>query len=130
MHPAVTSAFARGFRLHHTGRILDGAEFPSGRVFVLDDSEYGFATVAVSLEELLKGYHGARVEWPDEAAEAQPTREAWRVDYRNGDNWLQMTRPASDRDRAVETLARSRERHLDREFRIVRVTTTYTVDEP
>jgi hypothetical protein len=56
-------AFARGFRLHHNDRILDGAEFPSGRVFVLDDPEYGFATVATSLEELLKGYHGARVEW-------------------------------------------------------------------
>lgn len=57
-------SFTRGFRLHHNGRHLDGAEFPSGRVFVLDDPEYGFATGAVSLEELLQGYHGGRVEWP------------------------------------------------------------------
>jgi hypothetical protein len=57
-------AFTRGFRLHHNGQILDGAEFPSARTIVIDDSEYGFATVASSMEELLKGYHGARVEWP------------------------------------------------------------------
>jgi hypothetical protein len=57
-------AFTRGFRLHHNGQVLDGAEFPSGRVFVIDDPEYGFATGATSLEELLNGYHGARVEWP------------------------------------------------------------------
>jgi hypothetical protein len=55
--------FTRGFRLHHNGHILDGAAFPSGRAFVLDDPEYGFATGATSLEELLKGYHGARIEW-------------------------------------------------------------------
>lgn len=57
-------AFTRGFRLHHNGRVLDGAEFPSSRTFVIDDPEYGFATIATSMEELLKGYHGARVEWP------------------------------------------------------------------
>lgn len=56
--------FTRGFRLHHNRRVLDGAEFPSSRTFVIDDPEYGFATVATSMEELLKGYHGARVEWP------------------------------------------------------------------
>lgn len=56
--------FTRGFRLHHNGQILDGAEFPSGRTFVIDDPEYGFATVTTSMEHLLKGYHGARVEWP------------------------------------------------------------------
>ncbi|MFJ1653475.1 hypothetical protein ACIOC2_19210 [Streptomyces sp. NPDC088337] len=57
-------SFTRGFRLHHNGRVLDGAEFPSDRVLVLDDPEYGIATIATSLEELLKGYHRARVEWP------------------------------------------------------------------
>lgn len=59
--------FARGFRLRLLdGRALDGAEFPSARVLVVDDPEYGFATVATSLDELLKGYHGAVVEWPEE----------------------------------------------------------------
>ncbi|MEU9208506.1 hypothetical protein AB0D27_11265 [Streptomyces sp. NPDC048415] len=58
-------AFTRGFRLHLSdGRYLDGAEFPSGRVYVVDDPEYGLATAATSMDYLLKGYHGARVEWP------------------------------------------------------------------
>lgn len=58
-------AFTRGFRLHLAdGQVLDGAEFPSGRTFVIDDPEYGFATVTTSMERLLLGYHGARVEWP------------------------------------------------------------------
>src|SRR3546814_20868163 len=61
-------SFTRGFRLHHNGHILDGAEFPSGRTFVIDDPEYGFATVATSMEHLLLGYHGARVEWPGDRA--------------------------------------------------------------
>lgn len=56
--------FTRGFRLHHNGQILDGAEFPSGRVVVIDDPEYGLASAAVSMNDLLLGYHGARVEWP------------------------------------------------------------------
>ncbi len=62
--------FARGFRLvQPDGRTLDGAVFPSGRCFVLDDGEYGLATVAVSVEELLRGgYHGARIEWADQPA--------------------------------------------------------------
>jgi hypothetical protein len=64
--------FARGFRLHlRDGQVLDGAEFPSGRVFVIDDPAYGLATIAASLEELLKGYHGARIEWPPQA-DAEP----------------------------------------------------------
>ncbi|MEU8907010.1 hypothetical protein [Streptomyces mirabilis] len=58
-------AFTRGFRLHLPGGAhLDGAEFPSGRVYVLDDPEYGLATAATSMEHLLEGYHSARVEWP------------------------------------------------------------------
>jgi len=57
-------AFTRGFRLHHNGRIIHGAEFPGGEVIVADDPQYGLGTAALSLEELLKGYHGARVEWP------------------------------------------------------------------
>ncbi|NUR04370.1 MAG: hypothetical protein HOY79_50055 [Streptomyces sp.] len=56
--------FTRGFRLHHNGRFLHGAEFPTGQVLVADDPEYGLCTAAASLDELLKGYHGARVEWP------------------------------------------------------------------
>ncbi|MFS0698312.1 hypothetical protein [Streptomyces nitrosporeus] len=63
--PTPEGGIARGFRLvQRDGTHLDGAVFPSGRVFVLDDPEGGFATVAVSVEELLRGgYHGARIEW-------------------------------------------------------------------
>ncbi|WP_432169100.1 hypothetical protein [Streptomyces sp. 1222.5] len=121
--------FTRGFRLNLTdGRHLDGAEFPSGRVFVLDDPDYGLATAAVSLDELVKGYHGATVEWPAAPFEAQPAREAWRVEYRHGGEWLPV-RPTRDRHRAVDDLAARRERHPDTEFRLVHVTTTYTVEE-
>ncbi|MFE7752159.1 hypothetical protein [Streptomyces sp. NPDC057428] len=63
------AGYARGFRLVlRDGHHLDGAVFPSGRAFVLDDPEYGFATVTVSVPELLRsGYHGARIEWADQA---------------------------------------------------------------
>ncbi|MFE9300555.1 hypothetical protein [Streptomyces sp. NPDC006856] len=65
--------FARGFRLVQAdGRALDGAVFPSGRCIVLDDPEYGLATVAVSVEELLRGgYHSARIEWPEQQPAAR-----------------------------------------------------------
>ncbi|MEV3995784.1 hypothetical protein AB0K62_08840 [Streptomyces halstedii] len=61
--------FARGFRLvQRDGHALDGAVFPSGHAFVLDDPEYGLVTVAASVEDLLRGgYHGARIEWTDQA---------------------------------------------------------------
>lgn len=63
--PNMRPAFTRGFRIHlQEGRHLDGAEFPSGRVYVIDDPEYGLATAATSLEHIVNGYQGARVEWP------------------------------------------------------------------
>ncbi|MFB6771112.1 hypothetical protein [Streptomyces sp. NPDC056337] len=62
------TAFTRGFRLHLAdGQVLDGAAFPSGRAALVDDPEFGFVTGAVSVEELLLGYHRARIEWDDEA---------------------------------------------------------------
>lgn len=61
---------ARVFRLHHRGNVYHGAQFPSGRVILIDDQEQGFgtATAAVSVDELLRGgYHGARIDWPETA---------------------------------------------------------------
>jgi hypothetical protein len=126
MHPA----FTRGFRLHLADSlVLDGAEFPSGRTFVIDDPEYGLATIAASMEELLKGYHGARVEWPGDGAAARRPRVRWLVEVREPDCWFPITSPSADRERVVEALAQRRERNPGREFRMVRATTNYTVEE-
>ncbi|MBQ1096303.1 hypothetical protein KBY55_09425 [Streptomyces sp. b94] len=74
------TAFTRGFRLHLAdGRALDGAAFPSGRTLVVDDPEFGLATITTSVEVLLQGYHGARVEWDDEAlldGQPRPTADS------------------------------------------------------
>lgn len=72
--------FTRGFRLHQRdGSVLDGAAFPSGRVFVIDDAGYGLATVATSLDHLLRGgYHGATVEWESDAV------PSWEAMYEPG----------------------------------------------
>jgi lipopolysaccharide biosynthesis regulator YciM len=62
------TGFTRGFKLHlRDGQVLDGAAFPSGRAVIVDDPEYGLASAATSVEELLKGYHRARIEWADDA---------------------------------------------------------------
>jgi hypothetical protein len=71
--------FARGFRLHlRGGQVLDGAAFPSGRCLVIDDPEFGLASVAATEEDLLRGYPDARIEWPNEdstARNAPPTEQ-------------------------------------------------------
>lgn len=59
--------FTRGFKLHHNGQVLDGAQFPDGYVLVVDDPTAGLATGSVSLEHLLESYHGARIEWASAA---------------------------------------------------------------
>lgn len=61
--------FARGFRLTMSdGEGYDGAQFPNGFV-VTCVREEGLRTVAVSLDELLSGTEGARVEWAPEVEE-------------------------------------------------------------
>jgi len=61
------SALARGFRVHlRHGQVYDAAEFPSGLVTVVEDPEYGLVIVASSVDALLRGYGGARVEWADD----------------------------------------------------------------
>ncbi|MYV56467.1 hypothetical protein [Streptomyces sp. SID3212] len=62
--------FVRGFRLHHHGVLYHGAQFPSGRVIAVDDTQvFAHATGAVSVEELLRGgFHDARIEWADDPA--------------------------------------------------------------
>ncbi|WP_329356944.1 hypothetical protein [Streptomyces anulatus] len=67
--------FARPFRLvQRHGPALDGAEFPNGRVVLMDDPDWGLCSGARSLDLLLRhGYPDARIEWADQpAADAQP----------------------------------------------------------
>ncbi|MGA5472555.1 hypothetical protein ACPCUK_27750 [Streptomyces arboris] len=65
--------FVRGFRLvQRNGVTLDAAQFPSGRVVVMDDPDWGLCSGARSLELLLRsGYHGARAEFADEELPAR-----------------------------------------------------------
>ncbi|MFF3884088.1 hypothetical protein [Streptomyces sp. NPDC001914] len=63
------------------------------------------------------------------AAEARPPRVTWHVEAAAGDTWLQATRPVSARASAETALTGRRQRHPDREFRIVRTTTTHIVEE-
>lgn len=59
--------FPRGFRVHLPyGQAYDGAEFPDGSVLVLEDPEYGLVVAAPSVDELLRGYGGGRIERPSE----------------------------------------------------------------
>ncbi|MFC8658074.1 MULTISPECIES: hypothetical protein [Streptomyces] len=68
--------FARPFRLiQRHGPALDGAEFPNGRVVLMDDPDWGLCSGARSLDLLLRhGYPDARIEWAVEppAAPAEP----------------------------------------------------------
>ncbi|MFE4330147.1 hypothetical protein ACFRQM_11975 [Streptomyces sp. NPDC056831] len=76
--------FPRAFVLHQChGEPLSGAELPNGRVVVFDDPEGWLSTGASSADELLRcGYHGARIEWADQA-QPLPTdvRSALREKY-------------------------------------------------
>lgn len=67
------TTYAKGFRLHiGHGRVLDGAQFPNGRVIVLDDPEWGLCSGARDVELLTLGYPGSRIEWPDDSGAEQP----------------------------------------------------------
>ncbi|MFE9296574.1 hypothetical protein [Streptomyces niveus] len=61
---ADSHTFPRAFLFHHRAGTLAGLQLPSGRVLLAEDVDYGFATVAPTTEDLLKGYPGARIEWP------------------------------------------------------------------
>ena len=64
--------FARGFRLTlPDGTQYDGAQFPNGFV-VTCNREQGLATAATSMDELLGGTEGARVEWAPGGGEERP----------------------------------------------------------
>ncbi|MFD6587292.1 hypothetical protein ACFWED_10465 [Streptomyces anulatus] len=68
--------FARPFRLiQRHGPALDGAQFPNGRVVLMDDPDWGLCSGARSLDLLLRhGYPGARIEWAEQPAEDEAGR--------------------------------------------------------
>ncbi|MFE4649310.1 hypothetical protein [Streptomyces sp. NPDC056707] len=73
------SQFVRGFRLHlKHGRVLDGAEFPNGRVIVMDDPEWGLCSGARTAGLLTVGYPDSRIEWAEDggAEASEPLDEA------------------------------------------------------
>lgn len=85
------------------------------------------ASRAVAALALLSTYLGHNVSI--RAHEARPPRVTWQVEAAAGGTWLQATRPISTRAGAEDALAGRRQRHPDREFRIVRTTTTHIVEE-
>ncbi|MFJ3786968.1 hypothetical protein [Streptomyces sp. NPDC090093] len=72
MSPHSNLPFTAGFRLHQRhGKPLDGALFPSGRCIVAEDVEAGLITAAPSLDDLVRGYPDARIEWPEKSTAAR-----------------------------------------------------------
>ncbi|WP_432116614.1 hypothetical protein [Streptomyces sp. S1] len=72
MSPYTDHPFTVGFRLHRRhGEHLDGALFPNGRCLVVEDGEAGLITAAPSLDDLVRGYPDARIEWPEPGATAR-----------------------------------------------------------
>lgn len=53
----------------------------------------------------------------------------WSVEWQGVDAWLVASIGYSTRDAALVCLARRRERFPDRTYRLVRETTTYTVED-
>ena len=65
---------ARPFRLDlGHGEVLPGVQLPGGLLVVLDDPEFGLATQARSVEELLASYGRGHVAWADGGDEKGPT---------------------------------------------------------
>jgi hypothetical protein len=60
----MSSAVGRPFRLHLRHQVLDGWELADGQAVVIDDPEYGLATAAPTLTDLVRGYGGGRIERP------------------------------------------------------------------
>jgi hypothetical protein len=112
------TGFARGFKLHlRSGQVLDGAAFPSGRAIIVDDPEYGLASAAISVEELLKGYHRARIEWDDDALPGErPT-----VDTINSNQLDALVLQAARMRHAVEQYAKLRVQLEDAQAAVARV---------
>ncbi|MCX4993821.1 hypothetical protein [Streptomyces longwoodensis] len=62
----MTAVPGRPFRLHPRHAVVDGFLTADGWAVAIDDPEYGLTTAAPSVEDLIRGYGGGRIEWaPD-----------------------------------------------------------------
>jgi len=53
----------RQFRLHLPHHVLDGWVEPDGQAVAIEDEEFGLTASAPSLEDLVRGYGGGRIQW-------------------------------------------------------------------
>lgn len=60
----LTFPIGRPIRLHLPHQVLDGWELADGQALVVDDPEYGLASTALSVADLLRGYGHGHIEWP------------------------------------------------------------------
>jgi hypothetical protein len=63
------------------------------------------------------------------AVEAHPPQEAWRIELLDVDGWMPSGLVRPDRELVASYLAGRRKQRPDAEFRLVRETTTWTVEE-
>ena len=63
---------ARPFRLHLPhGQVLDGFETADGWAVAIDDPEYGLTSAAPTPDDLIRGYGGGHIEWPEDPTHNQ-----------------------------------------------------------
>ncbi|MFI5685872.1 hypothetical protein [Streptomyces sp. NPDC051636] len=55
----------RPFRLHLPHQVLACFLLPDGWAVAIDDPEYGLTSAAPDPAELVRGYGGGRLEWPE-----------------------------------------------------------------
>lgn len=93
------------------------------------DEANGAFTVMAHLRRLAVEAHGTGTQQqPD--TEAHPPRHSWLVEWSaDGDDWA-VAYPTHDHSKALDRLARGRRETPDWQWRLVRETTTYTVEEP
>lgn len=59
----MTSPSHRPFRLHLRHRVFDGWVTAGGEAVAIEDQELGLTATAATLDDLIRGYGGGRIEW-------------------------------------------------------------------
>ncbi|MCX4974255.1 hypothetical protein [Streptomyces sp. NBC_00620] len=65
----------RHFHLHLHHHVFDGWELEDGQALVVDDPIYGLTSAAPTLADLIRGYGGGHIEWPDHDPEQHDQQE-------------------------------------------------------